>query len=60
MKGESIEVGILNRVKGHRNIVEVLRFCEDPYSVMMEYVCFDISHFGVNKKVSSLEDSQMC
>ena len=34
------EAGILSRVKGHRNIAEFLRFCEDPYSIMMEYACF--------------------
>ena len=64
MKGESAEAkhrfekeaGILNTVKGHRNVAEFLRFCQDPYAIMMEYSYFDFSPFGVDKKVSSLED----
>jgi len=60
MKGESAEAkrrfekeaGILNTVKGHRNVAEFLRFCQDPYAIMMEYSCFDLSPFGVDKKVS--------
>ena len=64
MKGESAEAkrrfekeaGILNTVKGHRNVAVFLRFCQDPYAIMMEYSCFDFSPFGVDKKVSWLED----
>ena len=50
------EAGILNTVKGHRNVAEFLRFYRDPYAIMMEYSCFDFSPFGADKKVSSLED----
>ena len=64
MKGESAEAKrrfekearILNTLKGHRNVAEFLRFCQDPYAIMMEYSCFDFSPLGVDKKVSSLED----
>ena len=64
MKGESAEAkrrfekeaGILDTVKGHRNVAEFLRFCQDPYAIMMEYSWFDFSPLGVDKKVSSLED----
>ena len=45
MKGESMETkrrfqkeaGILNSVKGHRNVSEFLRFCQNSYAIMMEY-----------------------
>ena len=64
MKGESVEAkrrfeeetGILNTVKGHRNISEFLRFCNEPYAIMMEYACFDFTPFGVDKKLNILED----
>ena len=49
LKGESSdskrrfekEAGILHSVKGHRNISGYLRFCHEPYAIMMEYSCFD-------------------
>ena len=58
MKGESAEAkrrfekeaGILNTVKGRRNISEFLRFCEEPYAIMIEHSCFDFTPFGVHKK----------
>ena len=64
MKGASAEAkrpfekepGIANTVKGPRNVAGFLRFCQDPYAIMMEYSCFGFSPFGVDKKVSSLED----
>ena len=45
LKGESSdskrrfekEAGILHSVKGHRNISGYLRFCHEPYAIMMEY-----------------------
>ena len=43
------EAGILNTDKGHRNILEFLRFCKEPYAIMMEHSCFDFTPFGVNK-----------
>ena len=57
VKGESAEAkrrfekeaGILNTDKGHRNILEFLRFCKEPYAIMMEHSCFDFTPFGVNK-----------
>ena len=55
MKGESIgrskilisqqESGNLNTVKGHRNVSDFLRFCQDSYAIMMEYSYFDLSPF---------------
>ena len=64
LKGESAdskrrfekEVGILHSVKGHRNISGFLRFCYEPYAIMMEYSCFDFGHFCVEKKVTTLQD----
>ena len=70
LKGESVEArqrfekegGILNWIKKssikgtQKHCREFLGFCEDPYSIMMGYACFDLSHFGIYKKVSSLED----
>ena len=50
------EDGILNSVKGHRNIARFLRFCQEPQAIMMEYSCFDFCPLGVEKKVSMLED----
>ena len=49
LKGESSdskrrfekEAGILHSVKGHRNISGYLRFCHEPYAMMMEYSCFN-------------------
>ena len=45
MKGESSEAKhrfekeavILNIVRGHKNISEFLRFCKEPYAIMMEH-----------------------
>ena len=59
MKGEQaeakrrfeMEAGIINTVKGHRNILEFLRFCKQPYATMMDH-----SYFGVDKKLNTLED----
>ena len=51
------EAAILNTVKSHRNVCEFLKFCQEPYPIMMDYSCFDFSFLEVNKKVSSLEDS---
>ena len=64
MKGESAEAkcrfekeaGILNTVKGHRNVSKFLRFCKEPYAIMMEHACFDFTPFGVDKKLNTLED----
>ena len=65
LKGESAdskrrfekEAGILHSVKGHRNISGFLRFCHEPYAIMMEYSCFDFGHFGVEKKVTNFKIS---
>ena len=64
MKGESAQVkrrfekeaGILNTIKRHRNVAEFLRFCKEPYAIMMEHSCFDFTPFGVNKNLNTLED----
>ena len=58
MKGESAEAkrrfekeaGILNSVKGHRNVSEFLRFCKEPYAIMMEHACIQVWK-KVRKKV---------
>ena len=58
MKGESAEAkrrfeketGILNTVKGHRNVSECLIYCKGCYAIMMEHACFDFTPFGVDKK----------
>ena len=64
MRGESAEArrrfdkeaAILNTVKGHRNVSEFLRFCTEPYTIMMEQACFDFTPLGVPKQVNTLED----
>ena len=64
VKGESAEAKrqlekeavILNTVKGHRNIAEFLRFCKEPYAIMMEHSCFHFTPFGVDKNLNTLED----
>ena len=35
---------------------EFLKFCQEPYAILMEYSCFDFNFLEVDKKVSSLED----
>ena len=52
----SQEAAILNTVKGHRNLSEFLRFCTEPYAIMMEQACFDFTPLGVPKQVNTLED----
>ena len=64
MKGESAEAkqrfekeaAILNTVKRHRNVCQFLKFCQEPYAIMMKYSWFDFNFLDVDKKVSSLED----
>ena len=64
MKGESMETkrrfqkeaGLLSSVRGYRNVSQFLRFCQDPYVIMMGYSCFDFNFLALDKKVSSLED----
>ena len=64
MKGESTETkrrfqkeaGLLSSVKGLKYVSQLLRFCQDPYAIMMEYSCFDFDFLGLDKKLSSLED----
>ena len=48
------EARILNKVKNHDKIVEFIAFCNDPYAIMLEYLCFDFRPFGIDKKCSSL------
>ena len=35
-QGFEKEAAILNRVKGHRNVCQFLKFCQEPYAIMME------------------------
>ena len=64
IKGDSMEsrsrflkeANLLNSTKGHKNIVQFLGFCDEPCSIMMEYLCFNFGPFGVEKVVSSLDD----
>jgi len=51
-----LEAGILNTVKGHSYISEFLRFCKEPYAIMMEHACLDITPFGVGKKLTTPGD----
>ena len=41
-------------MKSHHKIVEFIAFCNDPYAIMLEYLCFDFRPFGMDKKCSSL------
>ena len=41
-------------MKNHDKIVEFIAFCNDPYAIMLEYLCFDFRPFGMDKKCSSL------
>ena len=50
------EARLLHSLNGHKNIVSFFSFCEEPYAIMLEYLCFDFAVFGVNKKVTSLGD----
>ena len=50
------DAGILNIVKGHRNISEFLSFCKEPYAIMVEHSCFDFTPFGVDKKLNTLQE----
>ena len=58
-KGESVETkrrfekeaGILDSVKGHKNIARFLRFCQEPQAIMMEYSCFDVGPLFFGKMI---------
>ena len=58
-KGESAETkrrfekeaGILDSVKGHKNIARFLRFCQEPQAIMMEYSCFDFGPLFFDKMI---------
>ena len=39
----------------HPNIVEFQGVCYEPFMFMMEYVCFDLSAFGVSRKMNTLD-----
>jgi serine/threonine protein kinase len=43
------EAALLNSTKGHRNIIRFLGFCEEQYSIMMEYSCFDFRRLELQK-----------
>ena len=40
----------------HTNIVEMKAVCENPLAMMLEYVFFDFEPFGLEGRVSSLQD----
>lgn len=40
----------------HKNIVEKKAICENPLAIMLEYVFFDFAPFGLEGRVSSLQD----
>ena len=44
----------------HGNIVKFKAVCHEPVAVMLEYVCFNLSVFGGEGKVSSLKDFTSC
>ncbi len=48
------EARILNKLKNHDKIVQFIAFCNDPYAIMLECLCFDFRPFGIDKKCSSL------
>ncbi|XP_028404026.1 probable myosin light chain kinase DDB_G0284661 [Dendronephthya gigantea] len=50
------EAALLNSIKGHKNIVQFLGFCEEPCSIMLEYISFSFSPLGAEKCVSTLAD----
>jgi serine/threonine protein kinase len=50
------DAALLNSTKDHRNIIRFLGFCEEPYSIMMEYSCFDFRLFRVAKRLCALQD----
>ena len=40
----------------HKNVVSFIGFCPSPFCTLLEYVSFDFTCFGIEKKVSSLLD----
>ena len=48
------EARIFNKLKNHNKIIQFIAFCNDPYAIMLEYLCFDFRPFGIDKKCSSL------
>ena len=40
----------------HVNVPKFMGFSDTPYSVMLEFVMFDFRPFGLDKKVSNLQD----
>ena len=40
----------------HANVVGFIPFCTLPYTLMLEYVAFDFSHFGHSKLITNLGD----
>lgn len=44
------EARILHKLMNNENIVEFIAFCDDPYAIMLEYLCFDFRPFGIDKK----------
>lgn len=49
------EARMLNEIQ-HQNVVRFEGFCPTPCAIMLEYVFFDFSPFGENKKLNSLQD----
>ena len=49
------EARILKSLR-HTNIVEMKAVCENPLAMMLEYVFFDFEPFGLEGRVSSLQD----
>ena len=45
------EAGILDSVKGHKNIARFLRFCQESQAIMMEYSCFDFGPLFFDKMI---------
>ena len=38
----------------HPNITQFIGFCSKPVAIMMDYECFDVSPFGLNRQISNL------
>ena len=49
------EARMLNEIQ-HQNVVSLKGFCPTPCTILLEYVYFDFSPFGQNKKLNSLQD----
>ena len=50
------EARLLQNLEANNNIADFIGLSTSPYAIMMEYVFFNFSPFGIDKKVSSLRE----